>query len=1006
MIKRLYLSIAAVLLFAGLAFAQNRTVTGTVVDPEGLPVVGAAVVVEGTTQGTSTGLDGTYSVSAPSDGVLNISFLGYKTMLVPVAGKSVVDVVLEEDHEVIEDVVVVGYGSGRKVGTVIGSVDQVKADKIENRPSTNIMDAMQGQVAGLQISTTNGELDTPSMIRLHGMGSLATDNTPLILLDGAPITTTTLLAMNQNDIASITVLKDASATSIYGARAAGGVIYVTTKKGSRGSEDVDVTLRASYSMSNMPKLRMKPMTTKQYVDYATEVCKYVYPSIYEDKRGEYASDFEWYNKEIFNGNIDPTVETNWFDLLTNSNAPLYQVDLSVSGGSKKTAYYFSGNYSDQTGVVLGSSRTRYTFRADVDTRATKWLKLGMNIGIGYAKASAASTNDTAGSLYGYNPIISSYIIPHYQRAYNDDGSVMEYLDIFNLQNPMITPKYTPNTSNRIQMNGAAFVEINPVEGLTLRSNLSANAFDYRSHSHMSPLFPTASGEPTGSGSASEMFQRTYEWTWTNTAEYLFSVAEKHNFGIILGHESIYGNIELYSVATRGQIYDGFMTINQGTENSGLPSYNLNEYAFNSVFGRFEYNYDNRYFVDASLRNDASSRFGSNRRNGIFWAAGVMWNLKNEAFLKDNPIVTAASLKVSYGTQGNANIGYYDQYSYLTSGLPYNGVRSWILTNVGDSNLAWEQQSTLSVGGNVSILGRLSLELEWYRRQTDNMLMPIPKALSSGVSYVVGNVGAMRNTGVDLTLGYDIFKNRDWFVHFYTTFNYNCNRLLKLWDPELTEATYASQMQYKVGAAFPNWYTYEWRGVNSDTGEGQWTAADGGVTSNFNEAVLVDTHKTLFAPYTGGFGLNVSWKGLALAVDFSWAAGNWLYNNTKYFNANAHHWSYNQIEEVLDYWKEPGDKAKYPSLEYSLKTDGRKFDTSMLEDGSYLRLKNIQLSYSFPASLLRKSGFIKGVKVYAGARNILTATKYTGLDPEVVDKAFDVDNYPNTRQWTFGAELKF
>ena len=1007
MIKKIYLSIVAVLLFAGFAFAQNVQVKGKVTGGDGLPVAGATVSVEGTTIGTSTGMDGSYTLSVPSDAVLSVSFIGYKGQLVPVAGKTTVDVVLEEDSEAIDDVVVIGYGSGRKVGTVIGSVDQVKADKIENRPSTNIMDAMQGQVAGLQISTTNGELDTPSTIRLHGMSSLGTDNTPLILLDGAPITTGTLMAMNQNDIASITVLKDASATSIYGARASGGVIYITSKKGTRGSEDVDVTLRASYSMSNLPQLRMRPMSTSQYLPYSAEVTKLLNPGLYALYRPEYDNDIDWYNYVAYNGGIDYNTDTDWFKMLTNRNAPLYQVDLSVSGGSKKTSYYFSGNYSDQTGIFLGSARTRYTFRADVDTRATSWLKLGMNLSLGYSHASTTSTADATGSVAVDNPVLATYLVPHFQRSHNDDGSVRNYLDLVGFSNPMKTADFNILRNNRLQVNGSAFLEIKPVEGLTLRSSLSANAFDYRAHSHLSPLYPGTGGEPIGSGNVTESFQRSCEWTWTNTAEYLFNVAVKHSFGIIVGHESILGNSEYLSVATRGQIHDKFMTISQGTESSGMPTYALGEYAFNSVFGRFEYNYDSRYFVDASVRNDASSRFGANRRNGIFWAVGAMWNIKNESFLKNNRVITTASLKASYGTQGNANIGDYDQYGYLASGSPYNGIRSWVLSNIGDPNIGWEQQRTLSIGGNIEFLKKVSIELEWYHRQTDNMLMPIPKAPSSGVSAIMGNVGSMRNSGIDLTVRYDIFANKNWYVNFYTTFNYNRNRLLKLWDPDLKEATFASEMQYKVGAAFPDWYTYEWRGVDPETGKGQWTAADGGVTNNFNEAVLVDLNKTLFAPYTGGFGLNVTWKGLTLVADFSWAAGNWLYNNAKYFIANPYYSTfYNQVDEVLDYWKKPGDRTEYPSLEFSAQSGGRKFDSSMLEDGSYLRMKNIQISYTLPASLLKKTGVLKGVKVYVGARNLLTVTKYTGLDPEVVEKGFDIDTYPNTRQWTFGAELKF
>ena len=1003
--KKLLLSLIAVCSVMFGLMAQNKTVTGTVTGADGAPIAGATVVVEGTSIGTTTDIAGHYSIAAPSDGKLNVSFIGYEDQTVAIANKTVIDIQMSESNTAIDDVVVMGYGSGRKIGTVIGSVDQVKADKIENRPSLNIMDALQGQVAGLQISTSNGELNTASTIRLHGMGSLGTDDTPLILLDGAPIGVGALMAMNQNDFASISVLKDASATSIYGARASNGVIYITSKKGSRGSEDVDVTLRASYSMSNLPALKMKRMNTSQLLDFQTKYLGAANGMDYTDP-DTYDFLYNYLNNAL--GIDDPTVDTDWLSLLTNKNAPMYQIDLSVAGGSQKTSYYFSANYSDQEGVYPGSERTRYTFRADVDTRAAKWLKLGMNLSLGYAKASTTSTAETAGSLYTSNPVFAAFMIPSYQPAFDEDGNRLDFLHIYGDANPLINPDYNPMNNNRLQLNGATFVEIAPVKGLTFRSQLSATAFDYRYHEHFSPLWPSqGTGLPTGTGRVTESFQRSYEWTWTNTAEYMFDVAHDHHFVFLLGHESIYGSGESFSVSTKGHSNDKFMILNQGTDNNGLPSYSTSEYAFNSVFGRMEYNYDSRYFLDFSMRNDASSRFGINSRNGLFWSLGAMWNLKNEKFLKHNRTISDAAFKISYGTQGNANIGNYEQYAYLTSGTPYNGVRSWILSNVGDPNLEWEEQSTLSIAAKIGLFKKLNLEVEWYRRETDNMLMSIPKALSSGVSSVTGNVGAMRNAGIDISLSYDIFSNKDWFVNFYATFNYNRNQILRLWEPGLEEAVYGDEMRYKVGRAFPDWYMPEWRGVDPETGYGQWTAEDGGITNYFEEAALVDLNKTALPPYTGGFGLNVTWKGLTLSADFSWAAKGYLFNNNKYFMANSYFLGYGQITDVLDYWEKPGDNARYPSLEYQAYVEtGQQFDSSLLEDASYLRLKNIQLSYTLPSTLLKKSGFIKGAKVYVGARNLCTVTGYTGMDPEVVEQIFDTDVYPNTRQWTFGVELKF
>ncbi len=1014
MVRKIVLSIVAVLSVCTFALAQNLKVSGTVVDSAGAPIVGATVVIDGTNTGVTTNVDGLFTINAPRNGKLVVSSLGYEEKIVDIAGKTTVNVTLAESSQSIDDVVVMGYGSGRKIGTVIGSVDKVGSKELENRPSNNVMDAMQGKVAGLSISTSNGELNTTSTIRIHGMGSLGAGTTPLILLDGAPISAGTLLAMNQNDIESISVLKDASATSIYGSRAANGVIYVASKKGARGSENVDVTLRTSYSMSSMPKRKLTTMDTSTYMGYMDEVVKAMYPNYWAaygpgtaggDQMG-IVNPGDFYNWLFWDFEIDPTVNTDWYDTIMDKNTPMYQVDLSVSGGSKKTSYYFSGNYSDQTGVMPGSELTRYTFRANVDTRANDWLKMGMNLGIGYTDSEMASTADAAGSLYTSNPLFASLMIPSYQRATNEDGSMMEFLDLYADANPLVNPMYSPMTSNRLQLNGQAFVEIAPVKGLTLRSSLSANAFDYRSHSHMSPKWPTASG-PRGTGSTSELFQRSYEWTWTNTAEYQFSIAEKNNFSVLLGQEAIYSNGELMSISMKGLTNDRFMTINQGTEISGLPSYSNSEYAFNSVFGRIEYNYDNRYFIDGLVRNDGSSRFGANNRNATFWAAGAMWKLSNEAFLKDSETLNDLSVKVSYGTQGNSGIGNYSQYEYISSGSPYDGTKTWYLANVGNPNLAWEKQSTLSIAAMVKLWNKLTIEAEYYNRKTDDMLMPIPKAPSAGFSSVTGNVGAMTNSGIDLSVNYDIFQNKDWYVGAHATFNYNKNKLTKLWDPTLEQAVYTDMLYYMKDRAFPTYYTQEWRGVNPETGEGQWTAEDGSITTDFYEAALVDLDKTPYAPYTGGFGVQATWKGLSLIADFSWAAGNYMVNNNLYFIANTDFaMGYNQAEEVLDYWKEPGDRTKYPSLDYAVANGGTQFDSRMVEDASYLRLKNIQISYSLPKDLLNKSGFIKGVKVFVGARNMLTWTDYSGFDPEVSENLFDTDIYPNTRQWTFGAELTF
>lgn len=1025
--RRFLLSLIAILASgAMLASAQNMQVTGAVTSTDGKPVVGATVVVEGTAIGTTTDANGKYALSAPAKGLLTFSFIGYIDASIPINGKTVVNVTLSEDTKNIDEVVVVGYGSGRKVGSIIGSVDQVKSDKFEERPTNNVMDAMQGQVPGLQIFSGMGELSAESTIRLHGMGSIAAGNEPLVLLDGAPITTGTLMQMNQNDIASISVLKDASATSIYGSRAANGVIYVTSKKGSRGQEKAVVTLRTQYSMSSPIQPRMKRMNTQQLLTYGGDVFAAmnnfdygdatVYPAAtWDSVFGPGASAifgdatisqaFRQYVRDFYLG-ADESVNVNWYDEILKKNAPMYQADLSVSGGTQKTSYFVSASYLDQEGITPGSKNSRYTFRTNVDAQAKKWLKVGMNIGLAYSDYSNAYGAYLTGneSLWTGSPILASLLIPAYQNNKDENGNDLMFLDQYMQANPKHAYNWMKYDRNRLQLNGSTYIEVKPYKDVTLRSQLSANAFDVRSTNIDSPSTPTSTGVQ-GTGSVNESFQRSYSWTITNTAEYRHTFAKKHNVSAIVGHESIYGSGHSFGVGTKGITNADLLYLSKGTEITKLPSFSTSTYAYNSAFLRAEYDYSEKYFVDASVRYDACSRFGIENRGAIFWSVGAMWNLKKEEWLKDVSTISNLAVKASYGTQGNSGIGNYDQYETIASSqYPYMGTGAWYLDNAGNPRLAWEQQSTLTIGAQIELWRKLSVEVDWYRRQTTDMLMPMPLAPSSGFSSQTANIGAMRNSGVDLNLNYNIFQNKDWFVSFYANFNYNKNQLTKLWADDLTDVAMNSDMHYVVGKPFGEWYMPEWRGVNPENGAPQWTAADGGVTENFDEAVAVDLNKSIQAPWSGGFGFNVSWKGIGLNADFTWVSGNYILNNNLYFLANpGMAIGYGQVTNALDYWKKPGDVTEYPALWHEVQ-----FDSHLIEDASFLRLKNIQLSYTLPSHLLKGNKVISGFKVYVGARNLFTVTKYNGLDPEVASGEItaDVDYMPNTRQWTFGCEFKF
>ena len=403
---------------------------------------------------------------------------------------------------------------------------------------------------------------------------------------------------------------------------------------------------------------------------------------------------------------------------------------SHAGGSQRTSYYFSGSYYDQQGVMPGSTLDRYSFRSNIETKANNWLKMGLNLSMSYQDArTALVTPDGSDGVYPDSPMMGSLLIQPYQRATDDNGNPLYWLDLFNSTNPAYMDKWMTTKNNRLQLNGSAFVELTPVEGLTVRSQLSANAFDYRATTHGNPDTPTATGV-IGTTYVQEGFQRMYAWTWTNTAEYKFTVADDHHFTALLGEETIYGNNEAFNAATNGVTNSDLLYISQGTEIAYIPQYTLSKYAYNSVFGRVEYDYQEKYFVDGSVRYDSSSRFGEDNRGATFWSVGAMWNLSKEHFLRNNRTVSDLSLKLSYGTQGNSGIGDYDQYEVIAaSQYPYNGNPAWNLSSAGNPQLAWEQQGILTVGASATLWRKLTLGVDWYRRQTTDMLMPKPMAPS-------------------------------------------------------------------------------------------------------------------------------------------------------------------------------------------------------------------------------------------------------------------------------------
>ena len=960
--RKLMLLLTCLFVGIGLVTAQITKVTGTVISEEdGLPVVGASILVKGTAVGTVTDMDGKFQLpNVPSSAkTLVISFIGMQSQELPI--KQTMNVILKPDTETLEEVVVLGYGSGKKIGSIVGSVAKVNSEKLSAKPVANAMDALQGQVSGLQVYTSSGEPGSSSSSYIRGVGSLTADNEPLYVLDGTPVSSSVMVMMNPNDFESVTVLKDASATSIYGSRAANGVIYITTKRGKIGEKAV-ITASGNYGTARLARRVSNPMNSTELLNYQLS------HGIIKQ---------ETYDKYINSG-----IDTNWEDYFFKDDAPTYQANLSIQGGSNKTMYYVSGSYYFQDGITPRSEYNRYTFRSNLESRPTDWLRFGANFGATYDEQQTSlftyqGSNNLNGGIFG------TILNPTYYNPYGEDGSKLDVIPGLNRYSPYYLSDKQPSSSNTAQLDGTAFIQLNPIEGLTIRSQFGIEAYDFRQTSKRLASHPNA----TQGGYTYEAFRRNAKLTITNTAEYNFKIKDIHDFTILIGQEGIKNDYQRFGSETTGQSDDRLSMLEAGTAATllGADENDLYTYQFLSFFGRINYALNDKYFADFSIRNDASSRFGKDNRNAIFMSGGLMWNMKKESFLEDVNFLSDLKLKASIGTTGNSSIGNYDHLALVGTNL-YNAQGGWKINTPGNGDLGWEKQTLANIGIEASFWNKYRIELTYYNKKTSNMLMDVPVPYTSGFSSITQNVGSMTNSGVEIAVSLDLLKTKDWFVGFNMNYAYNKNKITELFYGYDEWAMPNYLVSYNVGEPV-QYYMAEWAGVDPADGQQMWyiPGTDGETTKEYDEERLQQaTGKKRYAPHNGGFGLNVSWKGLSLNADFAWVLGKYMVNNDYYFAANPYNFAgYNQSKDVLNEWKEPGDITDIPAYGNVMQ-----FDTHLLENASFLRLKNISLSYTLPKNWLLPTKVIQGVRIMATARNLFTITNYKGADPELDKRAFN------------------
>ena len=1073
---RIALIFAIMALSCANTFAQQ--VKGTVKDSAGEPVIGAAVMVEGTTIGTTVDLDGVFVLNGvPSDAVLVVSSIGYKTARIPVGGGSI-DIILEEDTTMLEETVVVGYGVQKK-SVVTAAISSITAEDLKSQSQTRVDNLLQGMTSGVVVTSPSGAPDASSQVRVRGVGSI-NGSDPLYIIDGFAVSGG-IDYLNPNDIERIEVLKDAASGAVYGARAANGVILVTTKQGQKGQTKVSYDF--SYGWQN-PWRKPSVLNATEYATimnegYLNAGKAPVYDNPYEFGEG-----------------------TDWVGLIFNENAPVMKHDVNINGGNDKLTYSTSFGYLTREGTVGGnygrSNYDRFTARQAVnatlfDNSAQRnWLnKMTLNTSVSYAHMNATGIEANSefgsplGSAMSMSPLLDVYATPEEEESYktlypdgyahivrDPSGRAYTVVDggIYNEQSHPLAFLSLPGTkydTDKFIANGAA--EIQLWDGLKFRSSIGVDLAFWGNHGYSKQYFlsskrysfntvasetvydkdgnATVTEKTNYAESASQEMNRSLRWQVENVLSYDKQFG-KHGVTALIGQSAIKSSSKNVGANARGLMYpydEWKITVNNTTgqqadgDRNGWGSWNSIVYSLASYFGRVSYNYDERYMIEATMRADASSNFGPNNKWGYFPSVSAGWNVSNEPWYKAGDIMNTLKLRASWGINGNDNIGSFRYAVYMSSGNNYgfgsgaNGSESNSIgakpNGLANPDAKWEQSIQTDIGVDMAFFGsRLTFTADYYNKVTSGMLMNMQVPSYSGDSAPIGNVGTMSNYGLEFDLGYrDTYGDFSWSISANAT--YNKNVLTELGD----DATSLYGSSHKigqltrgiVGLPFPYFYGYKTDGifqnaaevaayVNKDGELLQPKAAPGDVrfVDVDGDGKIDDNDRTYIGKgvpdWSFGLNLGFEWKGIDFNMLLQGTIGNQVFNVSRRTDL----YYVNLPKTILNRWTGEGTSNTNPRFVFESANENYRSSDLWVEDGSFLRARNVQLGYTLPQKWTKKI-FIQRLRVYAQAENLFTLTKYTGCDPEVTggngfssDLGVDRGVYPQSRTFSVGVNLNF
>ncbi|MCF8227028.1 MAG: TonB-dependent receptor [Bacteroidales bacterium] len=978
---------------------DKRTITGVVTEEGGEPIPGVSIIIKGSLQGTSTDYAGYYSLeNVPDDATLVFSFIGMRTMEIDVADKTVIDLVMEQDAVGLDEVVAIGYGSMKKKD-LTGSVSTIETKDVKSLPLPGIGDMMQGKAAGVYVIASGTPGNDPTF-RIRGTGTI-NDNRPLIVIDGVP-SMSGLNQINMDDVASLQVLKDASATAIYGSRGANGVIIITTKNGGAGKGEIDFNAYAGVqSATNMVDLLNASEFAAMHNDMMTNAGRVLNPAYMNPKTlGE---------------------GTDWIGTLLRP-AKMQNYSLSLSGGNEKTSYYVSGNYFDQEGIVDNTGFERYGLKFNAESKVNKRVKVGNMITLNHDKKYSGS----------YSILNTLRALPT-QELYNPDGTYSGPVERpewdGDITNPIGQAKLIENSTLGYNLLGSIYADVQLMEGLVFKSSagLKANFWQTRTWSPAYDWRPS----PQANSYLGEEANKSLTWNWDNTLSYSKTFAGLHQLHLMLGTSAQENNFSYISASIQDFASDRTQQLNNGLSQQDVGG-SGNSWSLMSYMGRANYTYADKYLATATLRRDGSSRFGDNNKWGWFPSASMAWRISEEDFFQEINFINYMKLRAGYGMVGNQQIGNYSFASSLTT-IPYvfndnlvNGVVNYIMPN---PNVQWESQNQTNIGFDATLFSqRISLIVDFYHKKTTDMLVPMDVPIGTGYSDIYRpsvNAGVMVNKGIEITATTHNFKgNFTWDTDFNISFNRN--EVVRLNDtiPRSVGSVGFNQNLARIQAGYPVdvFYGFVTDGIFQNQAEVDAHALQVAGEDPYNrtspgdiryldlnsDGIIDDNDRTFIGNPNPDiiFSLNnrFAYKGFDLNIFLQGVYGNDIYNANRIWNEGMAV-AYNQTTETLNRWTEEGNSTSVPRAVFNDPNKNTRPSDRFLEDGSYLRVKNMIIGYTFPPDLLSKAG-IESARLYASGANLFTLTKYKGFDPEVGTNGIDMSNYPLTRTYSIGVNLSF